>query len=134
MFCKYCGSQLDDNSVVCPNCGAKLNASNPEQNNQTNNPPPPTYSQPPQQKSGNTVAIVGFVLAFFIPLAGLICSIIGLRKANNENAGHKGLAIAGIIISIVVWIFNFIFSSVFLKGFIEGFLSELGGYGALMMF
>lgn len=25
MYCKYCGTQIDDNSRYCPQCGKKLN-------------------------------------------------------------------------------------------------------------
>lgn len=48
----------------------------------------------------NVVAIVGFVLAFVIPPAGLICSIIGF-KAGKRTGSQRGLAIAGIVVSAV---------------------------------
>ena len=84
MFCKNCGSQLDDRAVICPHCGI-----------------PVKDEYYPQPKGDNTLAIVGFILSFFVPLAGLICSIVGLKKCKNENAPNKGLAIAGIIISSI---------------------------------
>ena len=89
MFCNNCGSQIDDNAVVCPNCGVVTNnyiAKNTNQNNET-----------------NVLAIVGFILSFFIAIAGLICSIIGYRKAAELNGKGKGLALAGILIS-AIWI------------------------------
>ena len=49
-------------------------------------------------------------IAFFIPLVGLICSILGLNKASKEGLPYKGLALAGIIISVVVWVLSFIIS------------------------
>ena len=45
--------------------------------------------------SKNWAAIAGFICAFFFPLLGLIFSIIGLKSE------HRGLAIAGVILSIV---------------------------------
>ena len=57
-----------------------------------------TQQQPAQS---NTLAIVGFVFAFLMPLVGLICSIIGLKKSKELNDNDKGLAIAGIIISVI---------------------------------
>ena len=51
-----------------------------------------------QVKNSNGFAIAGFICSFFIPLLGLIFSIIGLNKVKETNAG-KGLSIAGIIIS-----------------------------------
>ena len=84
MFCKNCGSQIDDNAYVCPHCGVKV-----------------AQDEVQAHENGNTLAIVGFILSFFVALAGLICSILGYQKAKNEGLPHKSLALAGIIISIV---------------------------------
>lgn len=86
MFCKNCGKEINDNAVVCPHCGVQV-----------------AYVQVNNSGSeeSNTLAIVGFVMSFFIPLVGLICSIIGYKMAKNEGMNYKGLALAGIIISAV---------------------------------
>lgn len=81
MFCKNCGSQIDDNAVVCPHCGVQVANI--------------------KDKKTNTMSIVGFVLSFLIPIAGLICSIIARKKCREEGLGGDGLALAGIIISAV---------------------------------
>lgn len=47
----------------------------------------------------NTLAIVSIVLAFIIPLAGLIFSIIALSQIKNRQEKGRGLAIAGLIMS-----------------------------------
>ena len=48
------------------------------------------------------LAIVGFLLSFFIPLAGVICSAISYKNADREFGGDgKNFALAGIIISAV---------------------------------
>lgn len=47
------------------------------------------------------LAVAGFILAFFVPIAGLICSILGRRDAPKYGGGGKDLATAGIVISIV---------------------------------
>lgn len=57
------------------------------------------------QKS-NGMATAGFVLSFFVPLLGIIFSVIGLSKSKDAGKG-KGLAIAGIIISILIGLFQF---------------------------
>jgi len=51
----------------------------------------------------NTLAIIGFVLSFFVSIAGLICSAIALKneKEHNYSNPYHGFAIAGLIISIV---------------------------------
>lgn len=46
------------------------------------------------------MATAGFVLSFFVPLLGLIFSILGLKKVKETNTG-KGLSTAGIIISSI---------------------------------
>lgn len=84
MFCDNCGSEIDDRAVICSHCGVQVGKRSIQSENQ-----------------GNTLAIVGFVLSFFIAIAGLICSILGYKKAKNECAPYKGLALAGIIISAV---------------------------------
>ena len=64
--------------------------------------PAPASSPQPSPYSNvetNTIAIVGFILAFLFWSAGLICSIIGIKKAKQLSGKGHGLALAGIIIS-----------------------------------
>lgn len=83
MYCKNCGKEVAENAIVCPNCGVQIgNLKTENINNET-----------------CTMAIIGFVLSFFISIAGLICSIIAYRKCRDENLNGKGFAIAGIAIS-----------------------------------
>jgi hypothetical protein len=52
-----------------------------------------------------TVGILSIVLAFFIPLAGLILGIIGLvQNKQDKSKKAKTLNIIGIILSVVVFI------------------------------
>lgn len=64
--------------------------------------------QPAPQKT-NTLSIIGLISSFFIPLVGLICSVIGISQASKRNEKGKGLAITGIIISILNGIFQLVF-------------------------
>jgi uncharacterized membrane protein len=52
-------------------------------------------------KKTNTLTIIGFILAFFFPLVGLILCIIGLQQIKKRKEKGRELAIAGIIISSV---------------------------------
>ena len=63
----------------------------------------PVYNQPVvQQNKTNTLCIVGFILSLLcFNLIGLIVCIIGLNSAKKKNEGGRGLAIAGIIISVI---------------------------------
>ncbi len=73
----------------------------------------PVYSGAPQAptESNNVLAIVGLILAFIpgLYLFGLIASIIGLVQAKSHGGKGKGLAIAGIILSIVFMIGSILF-------------------------
>ena len=113
MFCKNCGKEIANDAAFCPYCGTKIKCENSYSN--TINASPYTYTpQPAPKDTSNTIAIVGFVLSFFFCLAGLICSIIGYKKAKEEGFDNKGLAIAGIVISaielavVVLYIFIFV--------------------------
>ncbi len=50
----------------------------------------------------NNLALIGFILAFFIPIVGFVCSIIGLTQISKRKERGKGLAIAGIVVSILI--------------------------------
>jgi peptidyl-prolyl cis-trans isomerase B (cyclophilin B) len=54
----------------------------------------------PQENTTEPITIIGFVLAFLFWPAGLVLSIIGLRRTPPGRSG-RGLAIAGITISAV---------------------------------
>lgn len=68
------------------------------------------YGQPPYgygPPKMNTLALVGFILSFFISLVGLVLCVIGLSQINSANGTQtgKGLAIAGIIIGALGTVF-----------------------------
>ncbi len=62
---------------------------------------PQGSSNVPASSSYNGLAIAGLVLAFIIPLVGLILSILGLSAVKKNNQKGKGLALAGIILSVL---------------------------------
>lgn len=67
-----------------------------------------TVTEQPKPQKTNTISIVGLISSFFVPLVGLICSTIGVFQASKRNEKGKGLAIAGIIISILNGIFQLV--------------------------
>ena len=108
MYCKNCGTEINDNAVICPHCGVA-----------TDNYAKSTAVS--EQK--NTLALVGFILSFFVALAGLIVSIIAYKNAKKPefNGDGKNFALAGIIISAVsmgIGLIGGIIYSVFLFNFI----------------
>jgi len=61
------------------------------------------YSHPHRGASQQGMAIAGFVCSFLIPLLGLIFSCValsGMKRSHNDEG--KGLATAGLVISIVL--------------------------------
>lgn len=80
-FCTNCGKEISDPSGVCPDCSQLEMAS--------------------EEQKSNVCAIIGFILSFILPLIGIVFSAIGISKASKMEGNGKGLAIAGLIISIV---------------------------------
>jgi peptidyl-prolyl cis-trans isomerase B (cyclophilin B) len=64
-------------------------------------PPAPAYAPGPVGPRTNTLAIVGFILAFFVSVGAVICSHIALSQIKRTGEGGRGLAIAGLIIGYV---------------------------------
>ncbi len=116
MKCLNCGNEIGNAGLFCPTCGKALSQSTSQQ--PVNYAPPYTYAPPqPIVKQTNVLAIVGFILSFFMPLFGLIFSIIGDVKAKRLNSG-KGLATAGITISVISIVITILFFSIIIAALI----------------
>ena len=97
--CKHCGAQLADDDDFCYFCGKPIEEElEPKLSNEA-----AAY----QQQDNNSIAVVGFVLAFLFPLLGFIFSIIGLNKAKRLDGKNKGYAVAGILIAVANWVITF---------------------------
>ena len=101
-FCISCGSELPENAVACPNCGAMQNANQAQ-------PQQVVVNNVPAQNKSNGLAIAGFVVSLVSTLLccgsfnviSLVLSIVGAVKAKDYGGNGKGMAIAGIIISAI---------------------------------
>lgn len=116
MYCKHCGTELDDNAVFCKNCGARQDEK--EQSYQSTTMPPidPVMTQPVTEKPSMVSLLVwgalGLYFALQIPLLGLIFSCIAKRKVADYEASYgevtgmgnvgKNLAKAGLVVGIVL--------------------------------
>lgn len=67
------------------------------------------FSSGPQKAPSNGLAIAAIILAFIIPLVGLILGIVALVQINKDpSKGGKGLAIASIVLSSVFMLITFV--------------------------
>jgi peptidyl-prolyl cis-trans isomerase B (cyclophilin B) len=94
-------------------------------------PAPAPYLQPaPPQERWNVLAIVGFVLAFFVSLGAVICGHIALSQIKRTGERGHGLALAAVILGYVgialtvLWIVLII--GVFAVGAANGSYSTTG--------
>lgn len=67
-------------------------------------PTPAEYqsTQAPPSKSTSGLAIAGLILAFLMAPIGFILSVIGLAQTSRGRRKGRGLAIAGLIVSLVI--------------------------------
>ncbi len=92
MYCKKCGSEINDDAVVCPNCGCATD----------------NLKQKPSV-SGDDAPSAGFaVLGFFFPLIGLILYLVwnDTLPLRAKSVG-KG-ALIGVIVSVALGIISVI--------------------------
>jgi len=94
MNCPRCGTQNDGNAQFCKTCGLSIGTT-PYAYYAA-----PAYPQQPPAKQTNTLALIGLILAVFMPLAGLIVSVIARKQCAERGEEGEKLAKAGIIVSI----------------------------------
>lgn len=89
-----------------------------------------------QQAKTNTLALVGFILSFFLGFVGSILCFVGLEEIKKSGEQGRELAIAGIIIglaplalSLIVFVLMFIFLIFYL---IFAFFFMIGCAGAMI--
>jgi len=96
MFCPKCGASINDDAVICPNCGCATGKTT--------------------QSNGKTLGIVGLILGIFMPLVGWICCGIGLSRAKASNDSSSiTINTVGLILSTVVFVAGII-TSIALQG------------------
>lgn len=92
----------------------------------SNNASPQPYQQQAPADRYSVLAIVGFILAFVVSIAGLIVSIIALTQIKRTGERGHGLALAGVIISAASIVLSIIFSIVLFSAAAN--MPTTGGY------
>ena len=76
--CPKCKTPIPDDTSICPQCGTDF------------------------ESFGSKDAAAAFGLAVFLPLAGLIYAVMGLKKYKTPATRNK--LVAAIVFSVVMWI------------------------------
>ena len=129
MICPKCNQTVEEGAKFCTNCGAALEDAVKQETEQVTepetahaveeNPVPETAAQTPEgtpvmtpaneryeepKKKTNGLAIAGLVCSIVTPfnILSLVLSSVGLVLGIKKwNSSGKGLAIAGIIVSVI---------------------------------
>ena len=129
MYCRNCGSKLGNNDKFCQYCGTKVDLIEEDDTDEivVNDVDSDTdiffgeekiasndvkrvnrdhivvnvnsNSNANRQKENNGMAIAGLILAFIVPIVGLILSIIAYENAKKTGQPNR-IALAGIIVAI----------------------------------
>ena len=93
-YCQHCGTAMLDEALICPGCGASVG---------TPQAPSQAPTQPIPEQKEDRVSIGFCILAFFIPLFGIIYWI-AVHKSTPKCGRACGIT------GIVSWVLRFVFT------------------------
>ncbi len=99
--CKKCGHLNEDGSKFCAGCGEKFQENQTEAKLNTKN----GYNK--NAVCSLVFSLISLVIFWWLGFAGVSCGIAALNEIKTKGGKGKGLAIAGIIVSIIDIIFYF---------------------------
>ena len=109
-YCRFCGQELEDQTMYCPTCGGKQDGANNEQtvNSAYGNPSMPDN----KKKENSTMYLVAFIFMIIscltmgwmlIPLAWLIPMTLSTYKAyKGEKKVSVGMAVCMLIFANII--------------------------------
>lgn len=135
MICKKCNQQYDDAARVCPHCGMQKETGASYYSTQQPNMQQTTYDKPadPNAKTMAIISlvcgIVGIVLAWLVPIVGIILGVIAMAISNIAKKSLQGdqkkmavwgryCGIGAIVVSVISWIV----SAVLIAAVVSSFL------------
>ena len=139
MFCKQCGTKLEENSKICPACGTDNERK--EENISNTQAVEVVNPETPKGDGKATASMVfGIISLFLWPLSiiGLIVSLIGLILGATFK-GKSGKKTAGIVTNVIGMVLS-ILMTVFVVGVVMGVINKtrdiveeqgLGNFGDL---
>lgn len=101
MYCHQCGKEIADDSKFCPYCGTQLKGETTQGYYQPlQDQPQYQYQQTPYSRIDDEPNFGYALLAFFIPIVGIILFAIW----NHEYPLRARSCLKGFITGIVVWV------------------------------
>lgn len=119
MYCKYCGTKLDDDGL-CPKCGIVFET----QPRTVYENPQTTYVEKPQETPRTSgMAVAGFVLAVFqfftygdisiiLGLLSFVFLLVGMSHTKNGAMRGRGFAVVGLLIILIPFFLGFLYGFV----------------------
>jgi len=101
-YCPSCGEELVDSAKFCKNCGTEIK--NIQANGNSHHDNTQQFMQA-GEKSHTAAIVVGYIMAFLIPLIGTIISIYLLTR-DSANAKRHGKFV--LVVALAVWIISVI--------------------------
>ena len=89
MFCKFCGSQIDDDAVFCNKCGKRLEADKNAPQTKGKGLPKPENNTSTNTTFGNSKIKYGIIAAVGVILL-LVISIAVIKKISNTVSSMVG--------------------------------------------
>lgn len=81
--------------------------------------PQSTTAAAASSQKTNTMAILALVFAFIFPVVGFILALVAMSKIKKTNEGGKGLAVAGLVISIINILIQIVLIILFTVGLVS---------------
>ena len=103
MFCKICGCEIPEGSNFCPRCGSDTKTTEFVAQEQ----PAPAQKFSGKAIAGFILSLIGiFISAIPCGIVGTILSALGMKETTSKNKKGRGLAIAGLVVSIIDIVFG----------------------------
>ena len=103
MFCRICGKEINDQAVICPNCGCE------------------TGKKTVVTKEADAPSTGFGVLGYFFPLIGLILYLVWKSdyplRAKSTGKG----ALIGVIVSVTITVLSYVFIGALIGGVYGGY-------------
>ena len=104
-YCRNCGERIDDDTIICPKCGATQSVSSNMNINLESKPQP--YQQPASQVVDNGGFLWG-LLGCCIPIVGLVLFLVW-KDTKPRTAKAAGIgALVSVIIGVLWYVIMFL--------------------------